>query len=107
MKTKKYSTLAIAMLASNVAVIISGIFFIPELSGDMLRGVVLMGIVVAISIILLIVGLYRKEFNGAAKSLLLLSYIIAGLVFFRWFVTIFLIFIVGGTMNGAWGSLSM
>lgn len=105
MKTEKYSAMAIAMLVSNLAVIICGIFFFPQLSGDIFTGAVLMGILLAISIVLLIVGLRRKAFIGAAKSWLLLSYIVAVLVLFRWIVTIVLVFANGGTSNGAWGSL--
>lgn len=103
MKTKKYSLTAIAMLVSNLVVIISGVFFFPQLYDDILWGTILMGTVIVISIVLLIVGLCRKEFNGPAKNWLLLSYIIAGFVLFRWIVTIFLVFTDGGMMNGAWG----
>lgn len=103
MKTKKYSMLAVAMLVFNLAVMISGIFLFPDLYEDIPRGAAIMGIVTVISVALLVVGLRRKEVSGAARNLLLLSYIVAGLVVFRWLVTI-LLFPHGGIMNGAWGS---
>lgn len=103
MKTKKYSVMSIAMLVSNLAVIIGGIFLFPDLYEDIPRGAAIMGIVTVISIVLLVIGLRKKELSGAARNLLLLSYIIAGLVVFRWLVTI-LLFPHGGIINGAWGS---
>ncbi|WP_419026543.1 hypothetical protein [Emergencia sp.] len=103
MKTKKYSVMSIAMLVANVAVVIGGIFFFPSLYEDIPRGTVIMGIVTVISVVLLVVGLRRKEFGGAARNLLILSYIVAGLVVFRWLITI-LLFPHGGIINGTWGS---
>lgn len=103
MKTKKYSMLSVAMLVFNLAVMISGIFLFPDLYEDIPRGAAIMGIVTVISIVLLLIGLRRKEFNGATRNLLFLSYAIAGLVVFRWLVTI-LLFPHGGFINGAWGS---
>lgn len=96
--------MAIAMLVSNVAVIFSGIFLFPDFYEDIPRGAAIMGIVTVISVVLLVIGLRRKEFSGTAKNLLLLSYIIAGLVVFRWIMTI-LLFPHGGLINGAWGGL--
>lgn len=102
-ENEKYSVMSLAIIASNIAVMFCGVFLFPDLYEDISRGVAIMGIVTVISIVLLVIGLRRKEFNGAARNILLLSYIVAGLVIFRWLMTIFL-FPHGGLINGAWGS---
>lgn len=92
MKNAKYSVLTIAILVCNILVIISGIFFAPQLAWEIPKRCILMGIVTAASIILLTVAVHKKEFKGPARNWLMISYIIALLVVFRWVVTVYFIY---------------
>lgn len=92
MKGAKYSVLAIAILICNIAIIICGVFFIPQFPEEIPKRTVYMGVIAALSVILLVVALCRKEFRGSAKNVLLISYIIAGLVIFRWTMTMYFVY---------------
>ena len=51
MQNAKYSVLTIAILVCNIVVIISGIFFAPQLAWEIPKRCILMGIVTVASII--------------------------------------------------------
>lgn len=84
--------MTIAILVCNIAVIICGMFFAPQLAWEISKRAILMGVVTAISVILLIVALCRKEFSGPAKTWLIISYIVAALVVFRWAITVYFVY---------------
>lgn len=88
----KYSALTIAILVCNILVIISGIFFAPQLAWEIPKRCILMGIVTVASIILLAVAVHKKEFKGPARNWLMISYIIDLLLVFRWVVTVYFIY---------------
>lgn len=88
MRSRKCSVLTVAILICNFAVIICGVFFIPQVPWEFTKGAVRMGTVTAICVILFIVAVRKKELEGPAKPWLAISYGLVALVIFRWIITV-------------------